>query len=440
VALRGEKYDGHQFAAQAVENGAVCLVVEKEIVFPGGKNVCQIVVRDTLKALGDMASYRRAQLEKICQQTVIAISGSCGKTTVKEMAAAILQRRWPEGLDYPRGSVLKTVGNFNNLVGLPLSLLPLSPAARAAVLEVGMNQPGELRRLAEIVDPDISCITNIHGAHLEGLLSIEGVARAKEELFQGTKKSGLLIVNLDDPRVAGLAGKYEQAKIRYTVSADKMHMNPDLWVTEVECKKTGSITFTLHSADGSVDIHLSAAGEHNVSNALAAAAITYGAGTALKHIAAGLADFRPADKRMEILRLRGGDTLLNDTYNANPASMAAGLKTLKQMKGIYSAAILGDMLDMGNSSAEAHFELGRLAAESAVDDLAFIGEFKGDVEKGALAGGMNSSNIRLFEEKKAAVRWINEYVARKKLGQDGIVLVKASRGLRFETIVSALAV
>jgi len=438
VALRGEKYDGHQFAAQAVENGAVCLVMEKEVALPPGNNVCQIIVEDTLKALGDMASYRRAQLGRMSPQTIIAITGSCGKTTVKDMVAAILQCRWPEGDQYPAGTVLKTRGNFNNLVGLPLSLLPLSPSARAAVLEAGMNQPGELRRLAEIADPGISCIVNIYGAHLEGLQSIEGVAEAKEELFQGTGKNGLLIINLDDPRVTGLAEKYEQDTIRYTVSAEKMALDPDLWVTDVHCRKTGVITFRLHSGGGDVDIHLSAVGEHNVSNALAAAAISYGAGAELEHIAAGLASFRAGDKRMEVLRGRGGYTLLNDTYNANPASMAAGLKALKQMEGIYSAAILGDMLELGDSSREAHFELGRYAAESGLDDLVFIGEFKGDAGKGALAGGMDSSNIMLFEEKEAAVRWVNKCVAHKKLGQDGLLLVKASRGLRFETIVSEL--
>jgi murE/murF fusion protein len=438
VALKGEKYDGHEFAAQAVENGAVCLVVEKEVVLPPEKNVNQIIVTDTLKALGDMAAYRRAQLAKICNQTVIAITGSCGKTTVKEMVAAILQRKWVVGPDHQEDCVLKTHGNFNNLIGLPLSLLPLSLTNCAAVLEVGMNQAGELRRLSEIVDPDISCIVNIYGAHLEGLQSIDGVAKAKEELFEGTKKSGTLIVNLDDPRVSSLAEKYEQTKITFTVLEENLQKNPDMWVTDVEFEETGSITFTLHSGMEKEDIHLFAAGEHNVSNALAAAAISYGAGANIQEIAAGLADFRPADKRMEILQAKGGYRLLNDTYNANPASMAAGLKTLKQMAGQYRVAILGDMLELGETSEEAHFELGRLVAQLDIDDVGFIGEFKDNAGKGALSGGLDSENIRSFDEKVEAINWVNELVRRKKLGQDGLLLVKASRGLRFETIVSGL--
>ena len=438
VALKGEKYDGHEFAAQATENGAVCLVVEKEVVLPPGKDISQIIVTDTLKALGDMAAYRRAQLAKLCNQTVIAITGSCGKTTVKEMVAAILQRKWVAGPDHQENCVLKTHGNFNNLIGLPLSLLPLSLTHCAAVLEVGMNQPGELRRLTEIADPDISCIVNIYGAHLEGLHSIEGVARAKEELFEGTKGSGTLIVNLDDPRVSSLAEKYEQTKITFTVLEENLKKNPDMWVTDIEFAETGNITFTLHSGMEKEDISLFAAGEHNVSNALAAAAISYGAGANIQEIAAGLADFRPADKRMEILQVKGGYRLLNDTYNANPASMAAGLKTLRQMAGKYRVAILGDMLELGETSGEAHFELGQLVAELCIDDVGFIGEFKDQAGKGALAGGLDKENIRLFDEKGEAVQWVKKLVIQKKLGQDGLLLVKASRGLRFETIVSEL--
>lgn len=440
VALKGEKYDGHEFCAQAVENGAVCLVVEKEIVLPSEKNVSQIIVADTLKALGDMAAWRRDQIKKTNDPIIIGITGSCGKTTVKEMVTAILQRKWPEGASYPEDCVLKTPGNFNNLIGLPLSLLPLDLTNRAAVLEMGMNQPGELRRLAEIADPDISCIVNIHGAHLEGLHSIEGVARAKEELFAGTKTSGTLIINLDDPRVSSLAEKYKQKTVTFTVLEENMGRNPDMWVTDVGLMETEVITFTLHTRDEKEDVHLFAAGEHNVSNALTAAAIAHGAGASMQEIAAGLADFRPADKRMEILQSENGYRLLNDTYNANPASMEAGLKTLKQMAVKGSTAILGDMLELGETAGKAHFELGRLVAELAIDNVGLVGQFKDQIRDGALAGGFDNEHIKLFDDKERAVEWVNELISREKLGQGDLLLIKASRGLRFETIVAELIV
>jgi len=439
VALKGEKYDGHEFASQAVENGASCLLVEKEIELPAGTDASQVIVTDTLKALGDMAAYRRRQLKKVCSQAVIGITGSCGKTTVKEMVASILQRKWPEGPDHPEGCVLKTQGNFNNLIGMPLSLLPLNLTHRAAVLEMGMNQPGELRRLVKIADPNISCIVNIHGAHLEGLHSIEGVAQAKEELFAGTKKSGILVVNLDDSSVSSLAEKYEQAKITFTALEVNPGKEPDMWATDIDPGKTGVITFTLHCGKEKEDIHLYAAGEHNVSNAMAAAAIAHGCGADIEEIAAGLADFRPPDKRMEMLRAKGGYILLNDTYNANPASMAAGLKTLRQMTGKKQCAvILGDMLELGETSMAAHYELGRLIAELQIDSVGLVGQFKEEIRKGALAGGIDGANIHLFDEKEFAVDWINELIAEKRLGQDDLLLVKASRGLRFETIVAEL--
>ncbi len=438
VALKGEKFDGHEFASQAVGNGAVCLIVEKEIEFPAGTDVSQVIVTDTQKALGDMAAYRRKQLEKVCSQTVIGITGSCGKTTVKEMVASILQRKWPEGPEYPEGCVLKTQGNFNNLIGMPLSLLPLDLTHRAAVLEMGMNQPGELCRLVKIADPDISCIVNVYAAHLEGLHSIEGVAEAKEELFAGTKKSGILVVNLDDSRVSKLAGKYEQEKVTFTALEENKDNDPDLWAADIHLDKTGVITFTLHLGDEKEDIHLFVVGEHNVSNAMAAAAIAYSSGANIQEIAAGLADFRSADKRMEMVRAKGGYNLLNDTYNANPASMAAGLKTLRQMAGKQCAVILGDMLELGETSREAHYELGQLIAELQIDRIGLVGKFKEEIRKGALAGGIDCENIRLFDEKQLAVDWINELIAEKILGQDDLLLVKASRGLRFETIVAEL--
>jgi murE/murF fusion protein len=438
VALKGESHDAHDYAGQAVENGAACLVVEKRLSLPAELAVCQVEVQDTAQALGDMAAFRRRELAGQCDQVVIGITGSCGKTTVKEMVAAILARMWPEGPDYPAECVLKTKGNFNNLIGLPLSLLPLDVEHRAAVLEMGMNRPGELQRLGAIADPDISCITNIHGAHLEGLQSIEGVARAKEELFAATKKTGVLVVNLDDSRIRELSRKYTHRKMTFTVHGAAAQQQPDVRSSNVHMVEGGVITFTLHHQEETVDVHLFIAGEHNVSNALCAATIGLAAGASLQHIAAGLADFRPPDKRMEMLRARSGFTIINDTYNANPASMAAGLKTLRMIAGKSSVALIGDMRELGTTSRQAHYDIGKMIAELAIDYVGVVGEFKKDVVQGALDHGFPQAHLFPFDDKEGAARWMHDLVDRKALGQDDVVLVKASRGLRFETIVDEI--
>ena len=438
VALKGENHDAHDYAGQAVENGASCLVVEKLIPLSVEGNICQVVVKDTLLALGDLAAFRRRALAGQCEQVVIGLTGSCGKTTVKEMVAAILAKMWPEGPDFPAKCILKTKGNFNNLIGVPLSLLPLDVEHRAAVMEMGMNAPGELSRLGAIVDPDISCITNIHGAHLEGLQSIEGVARAKEELFAVTKESGILIINLDDIRIRDLSTTYKNRKMTFAVHDEAGELKPDISASNMHMKEGGVIAFTLHFEKRTVDIQLNIAGRHNVSNALCAAAICLAAGATLDHVAAGLADFRPPDKRMEMLSAKSGFTLINDTYNANPASMAAGLETLKMIAGKSSVAIIGDMLELGAASKTSHYDIGKLVAELGLDYVGVVGNFKEDVVQGALEYGFSKERIHLFEEKKDAIRWTRDLIDLLHLGQGDAVLVKASRGLRFETIVAEL--
>jgi MurE/MurF fusion protein len=439
VALRGDSHDGHDYLAQAITAGAACLVVERPFALPAGPVPSQVVVADTLRALGDLAAYRRRQLAAFGHQLVLAITGSCGKTTVKEMTAAILARLWPEGADHPPGVVLKTSGNFNNLIGLPLSLLPLGVHHRAAVLEMGMNRPGELRRLGEIARPEVSCITNIHAAHLEELRTIEGVAQAKEELFAATDPAGILIVNLDDPRVVAAAARYPQRRVFFSRKREEGDVKADFWASELSPAADDGQTFVLHHGQRQTAVRLHTVGEHNVSNALAAAAIASAAGAGLAEIAAGLADFRPKDKRMVLERGRDGLVLLNDCYNANPASMASGLRTLKQLAGgRKSVALIGDMLELGSTSAAAHAEIGRLVAELALDYVGVVGNFREDVVRGAVAAGFSPARIRPLASKDAAGEWLERMLAEKILGRDDLVLVKASRGLRFETIVARL--
>lgn len=438
VALKGETHDAHLFAPQAVGNGASCLIVEKKIDLGRTAGPCQVLVKDSLQALGDLAAYRRRKLSGIREQVVIGLTGSCGKTTVKEMTAAILERKWPAGLDFPENCVLKTRGNFNNLIGLPLSLLPLDVHHRAAVMEMGMNRPGELYRLGEIADPDISCITNIYGAHLEGLQSIEGVARAKEELFAVTRSTGTLVVNLDDSRVRKAAENYSHRKVTFSAAAGSSVGEADIWASGIQLNKDGTTTFTLHHGENRAAILLFVAGEHNVSNALCAAAIGVAAGADLDQIQAGLADFRPSDKRMVMIQVGAGFALLNDTYNANPASMAAGLRTLRQMAAGNGVAIIGDMLELGAAADEAHYGVGKLLAELGIDYVGVAGDYKQKILQGALDHGFDRQKIRTFDDKNEAALWVKDLALRKKFGQGDLVLVKASRGLRFETIVEKI--
>ncbi len=438
VALAGDRFDGHDFIAQVAEKGAGCLVVEREVETRQAGHVPQVIVPDTLRAFGDMAGYRRRLMRRLSCPSVIAITGSCGKTTVKEMTAAILARQWPAGPDYPENCVLKTVGNFNNLIGMPVSLLPLGVQHKAAVMEMGMNRPGELARLAEIAEPDVSCITNIHAAHLEGLHSLEGVARAKEELFAGTASDGTLIVNLDDPLVRVCAEKYRQKKISFSAGSEGMQYGPDLWASDIQVGAEGLITFILHVQGETAEIHLYAAGMHNVANALAAAAIASSVGARPREIAAGLSDFRAAAKRMEMLEGPYGYGILNDTYNANPASMAAALMTLQQMRATTSVALLGDMLELGESTEKAHRELGRLVAACGVDLLGLVGEYGGITAEGAIAAGLSAEKVMVFGDKEMACLWLEALQNEERLKKGDWLLVKASRGLKMETVIAHL--
>jgi murE/murF fusion protein len=252
-----------------------------------------------------------------------------------------------------------------------------------------------------------------------------------------TKSSGTLVVNLDDSLVKKAAEAYSHQKITFSAAGD-LASQADLWASEILLKKDGTTTFILHHGERTAAIRLFIAGAHNVSNALCAAAIAVAAGADLEQVQGGLSDFRPPDKRMEMIHVGEGFAVLNDTYNANPASMAAGLKTLKQLAAGKSVAVIGDMLELGRAAGEAHYGVGRLLAELGIDYAAVGGEFRLTVLQGALDHGFVRQNIRLFDDKDDAALWIKDLARKKKLGPGDLVLVKASRGLRFETVVAKI--
>lgn len=420
VALRGENFDGHAYLAQALEKGAAGLVVEREP--EKMPSVPVVLVPDTLRALGDLAAYRRSLMPDL---KVLAITGSCGKTTVKEMLAAILGRKY---------KVLKTEGNFNNLIGLPLSLLPVELGHEFAVLEMGMNQPGEIARLTEIADPDIACITNVQDAHLAGLSDINGVARAKGELFAGIKTWGRLVVNADDKRVQGIARRCSQKQITFG-----RKLRADIRGLRLRGLGERGMSFTLRIGGNEARVKMRGLGAHNVQNALAAAGMAHAAGLQLKDIVAGLESFAPFEKRLQVQRLNGGIRLVNDTYNANPSSVLAALETLRQMDHSHKKVIiLGDMLELGAQSVAAHQAIGRQVALMGFDALLAVGDFAENLIAAAWKDGMSRETAKVFTNKGQISVWLRQEITAGGLKTGDWVLVKGSRGMRMETITHGL--
>lgn len=422
LALVGDSFDGSAFIGQAIKKGAAGVIVSSPI--ESYLPVPVVQVADTLKALGDLARYRRDLLRGL---KVIALTGSSGKTTVKEMTAAILKKR---------GNVIKTKGNFNNLVGLPLSLLPVNYRHDYAVLEMGMNRPGEIARLTDIADPDIVCINNVQAAHLKGLGSIEGVAAAKGELFETCRSSAVLVVNLEDPLVRKIANKFKGAKVTFGQRA-----KADVRFTHVVVKGQSGIDFTLHIGSQKARVHLNAVGEHNVLNSLAAAAMAHAARAEISEIVSGLESFTSQSNRLGFQELSGGLTVINDSYNANPASMQAALTTVQGIrKGNRTVAVLGDMLELGECSELEHSQIGELAAWSGFDYLFAVGAFADTMVVAARNAGMSSDRAMKFQTKKDLAKHIAELFEKNNLSRGDLVLVKGSRGMRMEEVIDELEI
>lgn len=411
VPLRGANFDGHDFLSQAVRQGAVACLSEELVA---GLPVPVIMVEDTLRALGDLAAGRRQEFSL----PVIGITGSSGKTTTKEMLAAILGQVNPG---------LKTEGNFNNLIGLPQTIFRLDASHNWAVLEMGMSARGEIARLAEIAVPDIGVITNVGEAHLETLHGLDGVARAKGELYVTLRPGATAVINADDERVVSLPVANGVRRLLYG-------LGPEAQVRGEAIEVGGDgVGFVLCLPEGRFPVRLQLAGRHNVHNALAAAAAASALGVPGTTIAQGLEAFRTIAGRMEAVQLADGITLLADTYNANPLSVKAALLALDEMGGTGArVAVLGDMLELGPQAAALHREVGAVAARRA-DLLLALGSLAGAIAEGARQAGMPETQIRIVLSHEEAV------VALQQLLRPGDrVLVKGSRGMRMERICAAL--
>jgi len=404
-ALRGPNHDAHRYVAQALAGGAAAAVVER---VPDGVDATScFVVADTLRALGDLARWSR---EFVPGLQVVAITGSNGKTTTKEMVAAICD---DATRDAP-GSLIKTAGNQNNLVGLPLTLLRMNGHESLAILEMGMNAPGEIARLTEIARPNIGVITNVAAAHLEGLGSLDGVAAAKGELFDGMAGDATICVNVDDERVARAADRFPGIRIEFGRGAE-------VCAADVADRGVEGISMRLRIGAASATVALAFAGVHNVQNALAAAAVGHALGFPLPVIAAGLEAARPAAMRMQVVPLPSGAVLINDSYNANPASVIAGLRALASSSG-RRWAILGEMRELGEHAANLHREVGATAAQLGIEFLITVGGQAVEIARGASGAG---GPIAVYECADAAAA---AALVGPQLGSGDTVLIKGSRG------------
>lgn len=415
VALRGDRFDGHDFVEAAVRAGARAVLVDREgDAKLGPSSVPRLVVADTLKALGQIARHARM----LRRQPVLAVTGSNGKTTTKELIAAALSTR---------GEVHKTEGNLNNLIGLPLTLLRWPESSWACVVEMGMNARHEIERLAEIAAPQVGIITVVGAAHLEGLGTIESVARAKGELFERMPADGVAVVNDDDPLIKSICEPLAGArrKVRFGRA-------PGVDVRLVEHRVSAAgIALRFDVAGTVIDTELPLPGVHNAMNAAGAAAVAWVAGIAPHDIAAGLSRVKVPGSRLRVLRDVGpGVGVLDDTYNANPQSMIASFETLRGLASGRRVAVLGDMFELGEASDGLHREVGEAAAASGIAWLLALGPCAPATAQGARSRG---AEAKAYESMDALVADLDAGLQRGDW-----VVVKGSRGMQMERVVKHL--
>jgi UDP-N-acetylmuramoyl-tripeptide--D-alanyl-D-alanine ligase len=415
VPLRGDRYDGHDFLHDLPgRRVTACLCNQNWLrLNTPDASISYIAVPNTLRALGDLAAAYRKRFAL----TMIAVTGSNGKTTTKEMLAAILNK-------VDQG--LKTSGNLNNLIGLPQMVFKLKPEHCWAVLEMGMSEPGEIDRLAEIAQPSIGIVLNAFPAHLQSMGTIEAVAKAKGELLNRIHDNGLAVINADDPRVASLHQNPSARRLSFGIRRGEVRAE------SIVCLGTDGQRFTLITPKGSTCVQLHALGKHSIYNALAAAAALLET-VELETIAEGLESFTPYSGRFQVERLSDGRILIDDSYNANPASCAAALETVHEIKGTGKILVaLGEMLELGTNEQQLHRQLGTQAAAVA-DHLYLLGKLSAHTASGAQEAGMAPEAIMHAESHNEIAK---EICRQAKSGD--IILIKGSRGMQMEKIAAAI--
>lgn len=418
VPLRGERFDGHDFIPSAIQRGAVAVIAEERYALLEHDSVSApiIVVPDSLRALQQLALWYRQRFTG----PVIAVTGSNGKTTTKDMISSVLRQHM---------TTHATHGNLNSEIGLPLTLLQREPYHQAVVVEMGMRGHGQIEELTDIAQPTIGVVTNVGAVHLELLHTVDDVARAKAELVRLLPEDGWAVLNADDERVAGMAHAASTKNIMTYGFA------PEARVRASALRNLGEegVAFCLHYDNEQAEVHLGIPGRHNVMNALAAAAVGILCDVPFSHIVDGLAKTQYAQMRMQLERLSGDIIVLNDAYNASPASMQAALETLQHIQGQRHIALLGDMFELGDGAQQAHHQIGQACAARGVDVLVTVGELSTHIAQGALQAGMTKQQVFHVDRRREA--W---HILQNQLLPGDVVLVKASRGMALEKIVQSL--
>jgi UDP-N-acetylmuramoyl-tripeptide--D-alanyl-D-alanine ligase len=416
VPLKGTNFDGHEFLFPALEAGARGCLVDREVnreIYKNLSNHVLIQVQDTLLALSDLASAHRNKHPV----PLVAVTGSSGKTTVKEMIAAVLSRS-----HHP----LVSQGNLNNMIGLPMTVLNLGSQHSVAVVEAGINRSGEMDWLARAASPDVAVITTIGPVHLEGLGSIENVAKEKFKLVRKVPPGGTAVVPAGNPYLDPLLGDSVCSIITFGLEQGDFRAENIRYGAET--------TFEMKGPSGSREIRLQIPGRHNVANALAAAAACWATGVESNDLSYALSRFSPPAWRMEILPLRGNRILIRDCYNANPQSVKAALEVLVRRRvGSKTLAILADMAELGDQTARFHQEVGKEAALLGIDRLIFVGANGGYVADGYVSAGGDAKAVTLAADKDSAWKVIDQ-----DLEDFGIILVKGSRIMKMETVADRI--
>lgn len=410
-AICGENADGHSYVNRTLADGAVCAVVEREVELAFDKNV--ILVDNTISAMGALA---RLQMEKLAIPAV-AITGSVGKTTTRDMVHAVMQAKY---------NTLKNKKNFNNELGVPLTIFEADETTEAAVIEMGMNHFGEIDRISSIVLPDAAVVTNIGVSHIEMLGSQENIYKAKAELFANTKADGVVVLNGDDPILMAHKAEIPQK----VITIGMKNQNADIVATDIQADAE-SVSFTVQCPGHTFRVELPLPGEHNVLNALEAVAIGIHFGVEDEKIASALSNFAMTQMRMDIIKCER-ITIINDCYNAAPASVEAALNVLSKHSG-RKVAILGDIGELGSFSYEAHSALGSAVVKHNVDALITIGEQARYIAESAFMNGMDSMHILSADTVEEAYPLLSS-----EIRENHVVLVKASRFMGFERITEFL--
>lgn len=409
IAIKGERFDAHEFVNQAIASGAIALITERKLDVP----VPQLIVKNSKIALGQIAHFIRKQ----STAKVVALTGSSGKTSVKEMTASILSQC---------GNTLATQGNLNNDIGVPLTLLRLTPEYEFAVVELGANHIGEIAYTTHLTRPQSALINNLAAAHLEGFGSLEGVAKAKGEIFQGLPQNGYAIINQDSHAFSMWQPMLEDKNVwRFglTQTEDK---STDFYASNIELTHEGTV-FQLHTPNGITKIQFPLLGKHNVTNAVAAAALAMSVGANLTAIKNGLCDISPNKGRLYPIKLTTGCVILDDTYNANLISMMAAIDVLALMPK-YRVMVMGDMAELGSNASDYHQQIGEHVAQTDIDELLTVGVLSEFASKVTDKG-------KHFQNKDQLVAYLADLV---KQHQTMTVLMKGSRSSAMDEVIMQL--